>query len=947
MPDSQRRLGRFAAGLSGDGQTPTLTPDQLASGGSAGQVVKIATGGTALEWADESGGSGAFDLHDDVTTELDASEIAFDDRILLSDESADGDPNVYVEFENFVGRSADLLDSHYEAKIPDALGPLSTFPSNAPSTGTVNASTGNVLTVAESHGNKWGFFNDGLSPGSAATLIAGNPTLWSGFFSGTRRTMLFDDSGGTSLFSFTAFQNAYRSGSVGFQSILLLAYVNATNYAIWQLESGNGQANNSLTINRLRFVTSEGSPGSGAIQWLLNLTTSGTISHVTGINNDGNQVLRNDKTWGQVSTGQLQNGGITGNKLADNAATTAKIADNAVTSAKIADSSITSIKIANEAVTEAKLDIHDAPNEGEVLGYTANGMEWVPGAFEEELPFIPIDNPIIPAPSAALQPATGAPNVNYRTGTAGWAFTNGVTTGRTTSATIPSTWGAFFTGSDNVYPAFNVGSESNPATPYATRYNSDGTRYIVAYIDPDDFAIWSVTGSADAVHTETLSGGSQVVEFLRAATFSLVASQGVPSAGTITWISDANSSGNAVTIVTAPDAEYYLTNTGRSPSWNTRTGSVGAGEIANASIDPTKFNTPGPAANGNVLSFENNTMEWANPIEVSPITTGVRLRGAASTGPETVPRFTEFTAGVVPSPTLSTQPNWDLITLPTTAKTETVSFDPDGVFNNGDRHFSVLQGTSGGISLTPVSTLPTTWPLFTYTEVLNVFPDTLRVDDDNLTTAARNALTGFTGTTSTFIVYHDHNNWAIMEFRAPTGGRVYNISGDHISIQNARLEDNEPNSSALVAFKGTPQTQMTFAFPFTTTGTAITNVSIPPPANASLRADRTFEVATMDELTLPDVVVRLTDTTAIDSVLRINGRIDATYHTIRVGSFTQEYTRAFVFNSAGTVLRMEYFYGMLSAADIVALADSHLRAVKTINRDASGNFTGFTITATR
>ena len=245
-----------------------------------------------------------FDLHEDVTTELSAEQISFDDHILLSDQSATGQPNVYTEFESFVGRAADLLDSHYEAKIPDALAPLASPPAAAPTTGSIAQSTGNVLTVSEGTGAKWGFF-DGTVAGAVTTFTANNPSTWEGFFSGTRDSMVFDNATAMSLFSLTAFQHPYRAGVVGFDSILLTAYVNDSNFGVWQLESGNGNVNQSLLIQNVRLVAQEGTPGSGNITWTIGLSTSGALQTITGRDNTGNLFLESNKQWSRVQERHL------------------------------------------------------------------------------------------------------------------------------------------------------------------------------------------------------------------------------------------------------------------------------------------------------------------------------------------------------------------------------------------------------------------------------------------------------------------------------------------------------------------------------------------------------------------------------------------------------------------------------------------------------------------
>ena len=54
---------------------------------------------------------------------------------------------------------------------------------------------------------------------------------------------------------------------------------------------------------------------------------------------------------------------------------------NAIGLSVPADDSVTNVKIADDTISEAKLDIHAAPTgTDKVLGYTANGMEWVESA---------------------------------------------------------------------------------------------------------------------------------------------------------------------------------------------------------------------------------------------------------------------------------------------------------------------------------------------------------------------------------------------------------------------------------------------------------------------------------------------------------------------------------------------------------------------------------------
>ncbi len=66
---------------------------------------------------------------------------------------------------------------------------------------------------------------------------------------------------------------------------------------------------------------------------------------------------------------------------ADDSVTSAKIANGAVSGVKIAQGGVTNSQILDDTISEAKLDIHAAPSgTDKVLGYTANGMEWVTAA---------------------------------------------------------------------------------------------------------------------------------------------------------------------------------------------------------------------------------------------------------------------------------------------------------------------------------------------------------------------------------------------------------------------------------------------------------------------------------------------------------------------------------------------------------------------------------------
>ena len=94
------------AGGGGSGVSDFLSLDDTpAAFGTAGQAAVVNTAEDALEFA---AAGGAFDLHDDVTTEVTA--IAGSDRFVISDESGTGDPNRYVECRDVLDGIRDILN---------------------------------------------------------------------------------------------------------------------------------------------------------------------------------------------------------------------------------------------------------------------------------------------------------------------------------------------------------------------------------------------------------------------------------------------------------------------------------------------------------------------------------------------------------------------------------------------------------------------------------------------------------------------------------------------------------------------------------------------------------------------------------------------------------------------------------------------------------------------
>jgi len=97
--------------------------------------------------------------------------------------------------------------------------------------------------------------------------------------------------------------------------------------------------------------------------------------------NGSDQVIVKD---GGIGNTQLA-GNISDDKLAEDYIQTTEVDDVTIEfdestgglGLQIKDGGVDTLQLADEAVTEDKLDMYDTPSIGEVLGYTANGMEWV------------------------------------------------------------------------------------------------------------------------------------------------------------------------------------------------------------------------------------------------------------------------------------------------------------------------------------------------------------------------------------------------------------------------------------------------------------------------------------------------------------------------------------------------------------------------------------------
>ena len=170
--------------------------------------------------------------------------------------------------------------------------------------------------------------------------------------------------------------------------VLSFADVTSTyNIQINTLSSSSGSGGGSATFNgsATRFTLSN--PGTNAQAHLVSVNgvvqkpNSGT-SPSEGFAIDGNDIIfaSAPATGSDFFILTLGNA-ISLSVPADDSVTSAKIANGAVSGVKIAQGGVTNSQILDDTISEAKLDIHAAPSgTDKVLGYTANGMEWVTAA---------------------------------------------------------------------------------------------------------------------------------------------------------------------------------------------------------------------------------------------------------------------------------------------------------------------------------------------------------------------------------------------------------------------------------------------------------------------------------------------------------------------------------------------------------------------------------------
>ena len=171
--------------------------------------------------------------------------------------------------------------------------------------------------------------------------------------------------------------------------VLSFADVTSTyNISINTLSSSSGTGGGSATFNgtATRFTLSNAGTNAQAhlvsVNGVIQKPNSGT-SPSEGFAIDGNDIIFASAPASGSDFFILTLGNaISIGTPSDNTVTSAKIVDGTIVNADInASAAIAGSKLADDSISEAKLDIHAAPSgTDKVLGYTANGMEWVTAA---------------------------------------------------------------------------------------------------------------------------------------------------------------------------------------------------------------------------------------------------------------------------------------------------------------------------------------------------------------------------------------------------------------------------------------------------------------------------------------------------------------------------------------------------------------------------------------
>ena len=179
----------------------------------------------------------------------------------------------------------------------------------------------------------------------------------------------------------------------------------------------------------------------------------------------------------QVGTDMVADDAITYGKLQD--LVTANRVLGGTAAGTIAEVQVTGDMIADDTITEAKLDVHDTPATGEVLGYTANGLEWVAqgGGGVNDL-----SDGYLNRFSGQTNLSVGhtgtiafAENISTDTGVENFVFNTSpahITDGSRNTLLGIDAGNTITTASNNVYLGWNAGRQSNSNNNVAIGYHS-------------------------------------------------------------------------------------------------------------------------------------------------------------------------------------------------------------------------------------------------------------------------------------------------------------------------------------------------------------------------------------------------------------------------------------------------------------------------------------------
>ena len=366
--------------------------------GAASKTVKVNSAANALEFVDV-----ATDVVDDTTPQLGGNLDVQTSEITTS--TTNGNiklgPNGTgkVEVKGNTNAGSIQLNCENNSHGVTLKGPAHSAGASYTLTLPDSLSAGQFLKTDANGALSWGSVL-----GSGGGTVTGTLYAFGGIELGSNDTIKFDSDdtdtnhisfkGPTSLSS-TVTYTLPEDGTNGQflktngSGVLSFADVTSTyNIQINTLSSSSGSGGGSATFNgtATRFTLSNAGTNAQAhlvsVNGVIQKPNSGT-SPSEGFAIDGNDIIFASAPASGSDFFILTLGNaISIGTPSDNTVTSAKIVDGSIVNADINTSAaIAGSKLADDSITETKLDIHAAPSgTDKVLGYTANGMEWVSAA---------------------------------------------------------------------------------------------------------------------------------------------------------------------------------------------------------------------------------------------------------------------------------------------------------------------------------------------------------------------------------------------------------------------------------------------------------------------------------------------------------------------------------------------------------------------------------------